>query len=605
MYIISFVLVDNRVDIKNNYNYLEEKIEKISEQLGLHSSQYCFEELNFCDDIILDNCSDFCLSFIYDDNKYEIYFNFATYKNTKQLKININSNITKQELESNTINKSKNFTEQLKICLKDNILYSDYKKGEKEWEKCIWLLDKQSEIYASNLYIKIYMTENLLREFINNVMIRIYGVNWWNEVIPENIRFKKDSSKINAYKDTVYSLKDIDEILMCLDIVDLIDILELKFYKWKCTSDIIIEKNIIALKKRLNNTKIVNMSTREIASINSILKQLVSQLEEKGNLWHEYFSKYLDDKFLDKIRIFNKNRNHIAHNKLVDRQAYESIKTNIDFISDSLKKAINQFDSDFKSLEMNELERLVDKYDDYIEELMELESGVNINSTEQILHIFENTIEDLYEKISDRLRFRTDIETEIYRDVRLSEYDEESFFKIYSLVTKEEIEINCISSIDDSQGEVSKLNIGLKYNEETIKNYIITYTNGAISYDSEQGTYIPEIGDEINEEEFNECIDNIVDIADDKLENIREKIDCEMYSIINDGGESPVASNIYCLNCEEEYICINEEYGEIGKCLNCGEINDIYKCESCGNYVDELTELGVCYECTPRDFFED
>ena len=29
MYIISFVLVDNRVDIKNNYNYLEEKIEKI------------------------------------------------------------------------------------------------------------------------------------------------------------------------------------------------------------------------------------------------------------------------------------------------------------------------------------------------------------------------------------------------------------------------------------------------------------------------------------------------------------------------------------------------------------------------------------------------
>lgn len=105
MYIISFVLVDNRVDIKNNYNYLEEKIEKISEQLGLHSSQYCFEELNFCDDIILDNCSDFCLSFIYDDNKYEIYFNFATYKNTKQLKININSNITKQELESNTINK--------------------------------------------------------------------------------------------------------------------------------------------------------------------------------------------------------------------------------------------------------------------------------------------------------------------------------------------------------------------------------------------------------------------------------------------------------------------------------------------------------------------
>lgn len=521
MYIISFALVDNRVEIKNNYNYLEEKIEKISEQLGLNRHEYCFEELELCDYVILDNCTDFCLTFTYDDNKYEIYFTFATYNNTKQLKININSNITNQELEFNTINKSKNFTEQLKICLKDNILYSDYKKSEKEWEKCIWLLDRQSEIYASNLYIKIYMTENLLREFINNVMIRVYGVNWWNEVIPENISSKKDNSKIKAYKDTVYSLKDIDEILMCLDIVDLIDILKLKFYKWKCTSDIIIEKNIIALKKRLNQTKIVNMSTREIASINAILEKLVSQLEEKGNLWDEYFSKYLDDKFLDKIRIFNKNRNHIAHNKLVDRQAYESIQTNINFISDSLKKAINQFDLDFKSLEMDELERRVNQYDDYIEELMESESGVNINSTEQILHIFENTIEDLYKEISDRLRFRTDIETEIYIDVRLNEYDEESFFKIYSLVTKEEIEINCISSIDDSEGEVSELNIGLKYNEEIIKNYTITYTNGAISYDSEQCTYIPEIEDKINEEEFNECIDNIVDIVDEKLENMR------------------------------------------------------------------------------------
>ena len=142
MYIISFALVDNRVEIKNNYNYLEEKIEKISEQLGLNRHEYCFEELELCDYVILDNCTDFCLTFTYDDNKYEIYFTFATYNNTKQLKININSNITNQELEFNTINKSKNFTEQLKICLKDNILYSDYKKSEKEWEKCIWLLDR-------------------------------------------------------------------------------------------------------------------------------------------------------------------------------------------------------------------------------------------------------------------------------------------------------------------------------------------------------------------------------------------------------------------------------------------------------------------------------
>lgn len=605
MNIIKFVLVNNRVDIENNYDYLKEKIEKIVDKLGFKENEYCFEELEICDYISLDNYTDFCLTLAYDDNKYEVYFTFATYNDTKQLEVSIDSDITEEKFKNITISKSKNFIEQLKISLKDNMIYSENEKSMKEWEKCVWLLDKQSEIYASDLYPKIYISENLLRSFINSVMIRVYGVNWWNEVIPENISSKKDSSRGNDYKSIVSSLKDVDETLMCLDVIDLIDILKLKFYKWECTKNTIIEKNIIALKKRLSETKILNMSKREITSINNILQQLVSQLEEYSNLWDEYFSKYLDDKFCDEIRVFNKNRNHIAHNKLVDRQAYESIKTNVDFISDSLNEAIKQFNSNFKSLEVKQLEEIVGEYDNHIEQLMELESGVNINSTEEILNIFKNEIEKLYEEVSDRLRFRADIETEIYMSSQLNECDEELFFKIYSLVTKEEITINCIASIDDNQGEISELKLLLKYNEEIVGDYTITYTNGAVSYDSEQCTYMPETEDGIDEEEFNECIDNIVDIVDDRLENIREKIDCEMYSITKEGGDSPVAYNVYCWNCGKEYICVNEEYGEIGQCLNCGEINDIYKCESCGNYVDELTELRVCYVCTPKDFLKD
>lgn len=605
MNIIKFVLVNNSIDIENNCDYLEEKIEKIVDKLGFNDNEYCFEELDICDYISLDNYTDFCLTIIYDDNKYEVYFTFATYNDTKQLEISIDSDITEEKFKNITISKSKNFIEQLKISLKDNMIYSENEESIKEWEKCVWLLDKQSEIYASDLYPRIYIAENLLRSFINSVMIRVYGVNWWNEVMPENISSKKDSSRGNDYKSIVYSLKDVDETLMCLDVIDLMDILKLKFYKWECSKNVIIEKNIIALKKRLSKAKILNMSKREIALINNILQQLVLQLKEYSNLWDEYFSNYLDDKFCDEIRVFNKNRNHIAHNKLVDRQAYESIKTNVDFISDSLNEAIKQFNSDFKSLEMNQFEKLVDKYDDYTEQLMELESGVNINNTKEILDVFEDGIENLYEEISDRLRFRADIKTEIHTNVKLDESDEKSFFTIYSLVTKEYIDVNCIASIDDNPGEESNLKISLRYSEETVGSYTIKYTNGAISYDSEQCTYMPEKEDEINDEDFNECIDNIVDIVDDILENIREKIDCEMYSITKEGGDSPVADSVYCWNCGEEYICVNEEYGEIGQCLNCGEINDIYKCESCGNYVDELTALGVCYVCTPKDFLKD
>lgn len=569
------------------------------------NNEYFFNELEICDYVIQDDYTDFCLSFIYDDNNYNVYFTFATYNDTKQLEITINSDIKEEKLKYITINKSKNFIEQLKICLKDNIMYTENKKNQKEWEKCVWLIDKQSELYATHLYPKVYKAENLLRAFINNVMIKVYGLNWSKDVLPEKMISSGKMYRGKQYKNIVSSLKDVDETLMSFDINDLTDILKLRFYKWKHENNNVIEKKLIGLKGRIEQTKILNMEQDEIKSIDIILKQLISQVEENSNLWDEYFSKYIDDNFYDEIKIFSINRNHIAHNKLVDRQAYESIKTNIDFISTSLDKAIEKFSSDYKSLEMNKLENMAYGYDDYIEQLMEEESGVNINNTQEIINIFENRIEKLYEEISYRLRFRADVETEINIGVRLNEYDETSFFKIYSLVTKEEIDINCIASIDDNQGEVSELNIGLKYNGEMIKNYTITYTNGAISYNSEQCTYMPEIEDEINEEEFNECIDNIVDIVDDKLENIRKKIDSEMYSLIKDGGKSPVADSIYCSNCGEEYICVNEEYGEIGRCLNCGEMNDIYKCESCNNYVDELTKLGVCYGCTPKDFFED
>ncbi|WP_343339065.1 hypothetical protein TPELB_14140 [Terrisporobacter petrolearius] len=605
MYIIKFVLVNNNVCIKDNYDYLETKVEKIAQELGFNDDKYFFNELEICDYVIQDNYTDFCLSFSYDDNEYDVYFTFATYNDTKQLEIAISSDIKDEELTYRTINKSKNFIEQLKICLKNNIMYKENTKKKKDWEKCVWLLDKQSELYATNLYPKAYKAENLLRAFINNVMIKVYGLNWTKEVLPEKMISNEKMYRGIQYKSIVNSLKDVDETLMSFDTNDLIKILKLTFYEWKCEKSNIIEKKLIALKGRIEQTKILKMEQDEINSIDTILNNLILQVEEDGNLWDEYFSNYLDDNFYKEIEIFSKNRNHIAHNKLVDRQAYESIKTNIDFISASLDKAIEKFSSDYKSLEMNKLEKMVDGYDDYIEQLMEEASGVNINNTKEILNIFENGIEKLYEEISDRLRFRADVETEIYMSVRLNEDDEKSFFKIYSLVTKEEIDINCIASIDDSQGEVSELNIVLKYNGETIKNYTITYTNGAISYDSEQCTYMPEIEDKIDEEEFNECIDNIVYIVDDKLENIREKIDCKMYSIIKDGGDSPVADSICCLNCGEEYICVNEEYGEIGQCLNCGEINDIYKCETCGNYVDELTELDCCHGCAPKEFFED
>lgn len=115
---------------------------------------------------------------------------------------------------------------------------------------------------------------------------------------------------------------------------------------------------------------------------------------------------------------------------------------------------------------------------------------------------------------------------------------------------------------------------------------------------------MPEVEDEFGEVHLENAISSILDFVNDNLENIRKKVDNAMYRIVKDGGCSPIADNIYCWNCGEEYICISEEYGEIAQCLNCGENTEIVKCKNCGRYVEELTWLDVCEYCVPTDFYE-
>ena len=79
-----------------------------------------------------------------------------------------------------------------------------------------------------------------------------------------------------------------------------------------------------------------------------------------------------------------------------------------------------------------------------------------------------------------------------------------------------------------------------------------------------------------------------------------------MYSIIKDGGNSPVA-DISCCECGEEYICVDENYGVFGQCLNCGEMNEICLCDRCGCYFEgESNEYrdapNLCDSC--QDYYE-
>ena len=113
----------------------------------------------------------------------------------------------------------------------------------------------------------------------------------------------------------------------------------------------------------------------------------------------------------------------------------------------------------------------------------------------------------------------------------------------------------------------------------------LSYINGKAVFDDYQSCYVPETADEFSNCSLRELQGEMINFIDKYFINDRENIDSSMYSIIKDGGESPVA-NVPCFQCGEEYICIDESYGKYGQCLNCGEMNEIGICSRCGNYFE-------------------
>ena len=92
-------------------------------------------------------------------------------------------------------------------------MYEDNEKKIGAWEKCIWLVGKQSQEFASKLYHMIYETENIYRELINLVMIKILGSDWRNIIVPLYIK-EEQRSKVGQYKSIIEDLNYVDETLL-------------------------------------------------------------------------------------------------------------------------------------------------------------------------------------------------------------------------------------------------------------------------------------------------------------------------------------------------------------------------------------------------------
>lgn len=484
---------------------------------------------------------------------WEIGIKFNTYGKSYELEVLIQS-------ENYSPNFEKDDLERLKVIVK-NFIKAKHKN-------IFWLYDAESEFLATDLYPRIFKVENLARKFITMVMNRKFGIHWW-KLVPLKIQ-EKHKSRFVGYKGIIDNFKDVDERLMSIDTGDLHDILTNKVMKWESS-----EENIKKLSKLNLNLERLN-------------KIIQSQQVVYSDWWQTIFSPLLPENFLEEFKKFESNRNHIAHNKLIDRSAYKKILHSIDVVQEALLCGIQKMSSEFKSEEERkeeafEYELLQEELiSERILELKESESGVITRNSNQILALFNDELSRLYDSVEESFRFSEYLNFSDYTEIENCNSNS-VVFKIQNKIDGYVISFEANTDINDYEGSQSFLYLEYKKDGSSSLEEIgsVSYNYGEVEFNEFQGNYMPIQMDGISEHELSRLGKRLVDIINTEFTDYKEKVESSRYSIIKDGGPDPIL-DLPCQECGEEWICVDETITDLGRCLNCGEINEVTECERCG-----------------------
>ena len=562
--LVDFLMINNVQPIDDLFTYTENVIKGILEKGLITQVVIAQATLDFGDSspimVIEDNI--FAIDYIYSKGEYnthwQLVFEFGTFNSSKQLEITITSADYKIAIADN-------YLEQLKLAIKTAI--------KSDWERIVWLMDKDSEMLSIALYPSIYRTENLARQLINEIMTKEYGIEWWDIYVPIQIQ-KKHHARMSGYKSIVPGFVNVDERLMSIDIGDLNSIFTLKEKRWTPIFD-------GEISRFLNDHSEMNL--------NKLKEKLSRQMTTTKDLWIEQFSKYLSGDFIGYFKDFEQNRNHVVHNKLIDRSAYATISCSIETVEKELRAGLQKVSENVISSEQREaaaaqMEIERQEQEEALHDIMETEAGVEIRSEEEIIDLYDEHLYEFHSEFQTVLRFRNDIEIGDYQNIVSSDVNGILFEITYKINNKIATVSYSLESLIDSQGAESTVDVTIQVDEESYTKSI-GYINGEASFNSYQGNYMPETQDEFCVSDLEELMEGINGFLETHFENKRESMDSEMFSIIKDGGNSPLA-DVPCCECGEDYICVDENYGTFGQCLNCGEINSIAMCERCSCYFE-------------------
>lgn len=473
------------------------------------SDEYCKDKMKQVENLFDSECQvkyegcierigNYVFNVLHSDTKYKIVMQLDTYEWHRQITVKIGY------LENYNIGKYDKFLEKLKICIKNKLI--------RDWYNCVWMKDTQSLELSREVYSDIYMAENELRAFVSRVMIEHFGIEWYDR--PEFYKLKASIQENEVkVKRNVPNFNNIDVSLYTVTLEKLMDTVQADIY-----SDLMQDTEEI---QREIKEKI--FSTTQLDKMQGTLDFLRNRYVKKYNIWEKYFKPLIsDDVKWDKLRTtFIDNRNHVAHNKLLDYSSKETMIRDTDEFRKMIKEADIKFDTENCSEEIEETLQAIAEKQEYEREtqleIVESEAGVRIRDRSKIMKLFQDTIDDIYTMAEDKTYF--DEEICVDGNCVLKETLEKQLLFSITGKNRDKLEVYYKLDIDDSAGAASVMQIIVYEATNEILKETAQYVNGEAEYNSEQTNYMAVVMDEYNDS----CANDIKNIIEDFIKKQREE----------------------------------------------------------------------------------
>lgn len=509
------------------------------------------EEKNICYVGCLQRIANEVFEFCLSESKYRASFTIDTYGDSKaRLKVKLEQIEPREKYDM--------LLEQLKIAIKDRLI--------RDWNRCIWMTDEQSEELCTMIYPIVFETENEMRALVNKVLIHYIGVDWIKKIGME----KYDSSYehlVGDFRRISPQYGGVDDTFFSMTLETMMEIIK----KGK-----IYDENVT-----ISSADWTTLNKKKKQSADAVLGFIQDKRKVNVDIWKDIFEQYFDFE-LSVITDFIKNRNHIAHNKLLNLISMQKIKQNVDLLKSYIKSADQKFEESDLSEELymtidaqQESERETEKERDWEENYLRYrikgETGVEILTIDGVLEKFNELLDKLYTEIYDELYFNPcfSISQQYAID---EETNEQILFKVQSNAVKEsEIEVVVSLWLDGNMNSDSSAIISCRKTNEKDKYLFkaeIRYHNGSGYEDYDLGGVYLDSESELDDSELNDLKKELMMYTEEELNPMVKKI-----AVYNKANKKPV-SDENCYECDKKGISIMREFYPEGFCCFCGTDNN-------------------------------